>query len=175
MSLIYSTGITAFLFPLNLEHLQNKKTAKFCRKIIDFFNLKLCSTFFGDNTVPHRYISFSLHTLLSYFSYDLFLELGSALGHKTNAAPKHCLLVVTYVICCRKFLGPVDDIIVFALSCSLRGIPLHVCNEAEYGMVLVPLEDHQPLEDDLPNLQNTLVEITAKATHACCRMVLSSS
>jgi hypothetical protein len=55
-----------------------------------------------------------------------------------------------------------DDIIVFALSCSLRGIALHVCNEDEYGMVMVPLEDHQPLESDLPNLQNTLVEITAK-------------
>ncbi len=59
--------------------------------------------------------------------------------------------------------GPIDDIIVFALSASLRGILLHICNEEEYGMVMVPLEDTQSLEDDLPNLQNALVEITAKA------------
>lgn len=62
-----------------------------------------------------------------------------------------------------EYPGPVDDIIVFALSCSLRGIPLHVCNEKEYGMILVPLEDHQTLEEDFPNMQNTLVEITAKS------------
>jgi hypothetical protein len=59
-------------------------------------------------------------------------------------------------------LGPRDDIIVFALSAGLRGIALHVCNQEEYGMVLVPLEDHQTLQEDFPNLQNTLVELTAK-------------
>jgi hypothetical protein len=51
---------------------------------------------------------------------------------------------------------------VFALSAGLRGIALHVCNQEEYGMVLVPLEDHQTLQEDFPNLQNTLVELTAK-------------
>lgn len=44
--------------------------------------------------------------------------------------------------------GPRDDIIVFALSASLRDIPLHVCNDQRYGTLMIPLEDDQELEMD---------------------------
>ena len=44
--------------------------------------------------------------------------------------------------------GPRDDIIVLALSASLRGLPLHVCNDKYYGTLTLPLEDGQDLEHD---------------------------
>lgn len=44
--------------------------------------------------------------------------------------------------------GPRDDIIVLALSASLRGLPLHVCNDRHYGTLTLPLEDGQDLEHD---------------------------
>ena len=60
--------------------------------------------------------------------------------------------------------GPVDDIIVFALSASLRDIPLVICNDHYYGSVTLPLEDHQDLQDDLAILHSTLLEITARSS-----------
>ena len=44
--------------------------------------------------------------------------------------------------------GPRDDIIVLALSASLRGLPLHVCNDRHYGTLTLPLEEGQDLEHD---------------------------
>ena len=51
--------------------------------------------------------------------------------------------------------GPEDDIIVFALSCSLNDIPMYVCNQKDYGMIMLPLEDNQKLEDDLEILRHS--------------------
>eukprot|EP00090_Calanus_glacialis_P014493 TRINITY_DN23297_c0_g1_i1.p1 TRINITY_DN23297_c0_g1~~TRINITY_DN23297_c0_g1_i1.p1 ORF type:complete len:567 (-),score=145.41 TRINITY_DN23297_c0_g1_i1:201-1901(-) len=59
--------------------------------------------------------------------------------------------------------GPMDDIIVFALSASLRDIPLHVCNDQLYGTVMIPLEDDQELEMDKQVLLYTLMEVTARS------------
>eukprot|EP00088_Acartia_fossae_P025449 TRINITY_DN26283_c0_g1_i2.p1 TRINITY_DN26283_c0_g1~~TRINITY_DN26283_c0_g1_i2.p1 ORF type:complete len:617 (-),score=139.72 TRINITY_DN26283_c0_g1_i2:196-2046(-) len=58
--------------------------------------------------------------------------------------------------------GPEDDIIVFALSCSLNDIPMYVCNQKDYGMIMLPLEDHQKLEDDLEILRYVLLESTSR-------------
>jgi len=58
--------------------------------------------------------------------------------------------------------GPRDDIIVFALSASLRDIPLHVCNDQRYGTLMIPLEDDQELEMDHQVLLYTLMEVTAR-------------
>ena len=44
--------------------------------------------------------------------------------------------------------GPRDDIIVFALSATLRSLPLHVCNDRHYGTLTLPLEDGQDLQHD---------------------------
>ena len=44
--------------------------------------------------------------------------------------------------------GPSDDIIVFALSATLRSLPLHVCNDRYYGSLTLPLEDGQDLQHD---------------------------
>ena len=47
-----------------------------------------------------------------------------------------------------EYPGPSDDIIVFALSASLRSLPLQVCNDRYYGTLTIPLEDGQDLEHD---------------------------
>jgi collagen beta-1,O-galactosyltransferase len=58
--------------------------------------------------------------------------------------------------------GPQDDIIVFALSCSLNDIPMYVCNHQDYGMIMLPLEDDQTLADDFETLRYTLLETTSR-------------
>ena len=47
-----------------------------------------------------------------------------------------------------EYPGPSDDIIVFALSATLRSLPLHVCNDRYYGTLTLPLEDGQDLQHD---------------------------
>uniref|UniRef100_A0A182SEL8 Glycosyltransferase 25 family member n=1 Tax=Anopheles maculatus TaxID=74869 RepID=A0A182SEL8_9DIPT len=39
-----------------------------------------------------------------------------------------------------RYDGPVDDIIIFAMSANYSGISMHVCNELLYGYIMVPLE-----------------------------------
>ena len=39
---------------------------------------------------------------------------------------------------------------------------MHVCNQKEFGIIMLPLDDDQKLSDDLITLQNTLVEVTVK-------------
>ena len=62
-----------------------------------------------------------------------------------------------------KYPGPRDDIIVFALSATLRSIPLHVCNDKYYGAVSLPLEDGHTLDHDKEILRATLLELTARS------------
>jgi len=59
-----------------------------------------------------------------------------------------------------QYPGPHDDIIVFALSATLRDIPLYVCNDADYGILMVPLDDDQTIELDRAVLLNTKLEVT---------------
>ncbi len=51
------------------------------------------------------------------------------------------------------FSGPEDDLIVFALSCTLNDVSMYVCNQQDYGMMMLPLEDDQNLEDDMEILR----------------------
>ena len=47
-----------------------------------------------------------------------------------------------------EYPGPRDDIIVLALSATLRSLPLHVCNDRHYGTLTIPLEEGQDRQDD---------------------------
>lgn len=58
--------------------------------------------------------------------------------------------------------GPEDDIIVFALSATLNSIPLHICNDQNYGSLSLPLEEGQTLRDDFEILRYTLSEVTTR-------------
>lgn len=55
--------------------------------------------------------------------------------------------------------GPLDDIIVFALSAKLNNIPLHICNEEVFGYITVPLEQGEQLSHDLEHLLNVKLEV----------------
>ncbi|XP_023029681.2 glycosyltransferase 25 family member [Leptinotarsa decemlineata] len=57
------------------------------------------------------------------------------------------------------YKGPNDDIIVFAISANLSGIPLYLCNEVPFGYVMVPLEQNDPLSLDLEQLTNIKLEV----------------
>jgi len=62
----------------------------------------------------------------------------------------------------KEYPGPVDDMIVFALSATLNNNQIFVDNTHYYGVIMLPLEEGQALSADLPNLQNTLLEATVK-------------
>lgn len=52
------------------------------------------------------------------------------------------------------YSGPVDDIIVFAVSANSSGIPLRVSNELPYGYLMQPLEPNDVLDQDLLQMVN---------------------
>jgi len=62
----------------------------------------------------------------------------------------------------KDYPGPEDDLIVFALSCTLNDVSMYVCNQQDYGMMMLPLEDDQNLEDDMEILRYTLLETTSR-------------
>ena len=55
--------------------------------------------------------------------------------------------------------GPRDDIIVLALSASLRSVALHVCNDRYYGTLTIPLEEGQTLQDDKEILRSGILPV----------------
>lgn len=61
----------------------------------------------------------------------------------------------------KSYDGPQDDIIVFALSARFSGVQLHICNEQNFGYIMVPLNEEDSLERDYPNLRNLKLEMTA--------------
>ena len=56
---------------------------------------------------------------------------------------------------------PKDDIIAFALSAKFNDIELNVCNDLQYGYIMLPLDDEQSLHQDLINLSNLKTEMYA--------------
>ncbi|XP_020812456.1 glycosyltransferase 25 family member [Drosophila serrata] len=50
--------------------------------------------------------------------------------------------------------GPADDIIVFAISANSSGIPLHICNDINFGYILQPLEPGDTLDNDIQQMVN---------------------
>jgi len=61
-----------------------------------------------------------------------------------------------------QYPGPQDDLIVFALSCKLNDISMYVCNDKDYGMIMLPLDDDQNLQDDFQILRYVLLETTSR-------------
>lgn len=60
---------------------------------------------------------------------------------------------------CRLYDGPVDDIIVFAISANCSQIPLFVTNEIPFGYILQPLEASDNIEQDYKQLTNIQANI----------------
>ncbi|XP_058831195.1 glycosyltransferase 25 family member isoform X2 [Topomyia yanbarensis] len=53
-----------------------------------------------------------------------------------------------------RYDGPLDDIIVFAISAKYSGITMYISNAKVYGYLLVPLEQGEIIEKDLEQLTN---------------------
>ncbi|XP_067613087.1 glycosyltransferase 25 family member [Eurosta solidaginis] len=60
---------------------------------------------------------------------------------------------------CRPYDGPVDDIIVFAVSANCSRIPLFVSNKLPYGYLMQPLEPNDGIEEDLQQIVNLRANI----------------
>ncbi|XP_044269786.1 glycosyltransferase 25 family member [Tribolium madens] len=57
------------------------------------------------------------------------------------------------------FDGPIDDIITFAIGANRSGISLNLCNDKQFGFVMVPLEQEDNLAVDFEQLTNIKLEI----------------
>ena len=57
------------------------------------------------------------------------------------------------------YYGPVDDIIVFAISANFSGSKMYVSNSQNYGYILVPLDEGETLSKDETQIVNTKVFI----------------
>ncbi|KAG7211162.1 hypothetical protein KM043_010486 [Ampulex compressa] len=55
--------------------------------------------------------------------------------------------------------GPIDDIIIFALSANRTGTALVICNDNTYGFVMIPMEIGGTLAEDKERLTNIKTEI----------------
>uniref|UniRef100_A0A7G3ADG3 Putative glycosyltransferase 25 family member-like protein n=1 Tax=Lutzomyia longipalpis TaxID=7200 RepID=A0A7G3ADG3_LUTLO len=58
-----------------------------------------------------------------------------------------------------RYNGPVDDIIIFAMSAKYSGIPMKISNEVSFGYIMVPLEHDEDIVRDVDQLQNVRVMI----------------
>lgn len=59
----------------------------------------------------------------------------------------------------KSYNGPVDDIIIFAISTNFSGTEMTVSNSHAYGYILVPLDHDEPLSKDIQQLVNIKVNI----------------
>ncbi|XP_032592323.1 glycosyltransferase 25 family member [Drosophila grimshawi] len=59
----------------------------------------------------------------------------------------------------RIYDGPLDDIIVFAMSANSSGVALHVCNKLPFGYITQPLETTDTVEQDLQQLVNLRINM----------------
>jgi collagen beta-1,O-galactosyltransferase len=57
------------------------------------------------------------------------------------------------------FDGPVDDIITFAIAANRSGVSLNLCNEEQFGFVMVPLEQDDKLSLDYEQMRNIKLEV----------------
>lgn len=56
--------------------------------------------------------------------------------------------------------GPTDDIIAFAVSANKSNVQLFICNDNEFGYIMIPLEQSDSLEQDYLQLINLKLEVT---------------
>lgn len=59
----------------------------------------------------------------------------------------------------KSYNGPIDDIIIFAISANFSRTEMIVSNTGVYGYILVPLDHGEPLSKDAQQLVNTKVSI----------------
>lgn len=59
----------------------------------------------------------------------------------------------------KTYNGPIDDIIIFAISANFSNTEMVISNSQSYGYVLVPLDHDEPLSKDQQQLVNTKVAI----------------
>ncbi|CRK88475.1 CLUMA_CG002249, isoform A [Clunio marinus] len=55
--------------------------------------------------------------------------------------------------------GPIDDIIIFAISANFSNTEMTISNSHAYGFILVPLDQDEPMTKDEQQLKNTKVSI----------------
>lgn len=55
----------------------------------------------------------------------------------------------------KKYTGPTDDIIIFAISANLSDTKMTISNTHSYGYVLVPIDDSDGSEKDFQQVMNT--------------------
>lgn len=60
---------------------------------------------------------------------------------------------------CLPYEGPMDDIIVFAISANCFHLPLLISNELSFGYILQPLEPHENFSNDIEQLLNLKLNI----------------
>ncbi|XP_048457988.1 procollagen galactosyltransferase 2-like [Rhincodon typus] len=58
-----------------------------------------------------------------------------------------------------------DDIIVFAFSCKVAEIQMHICNRKRYGYLPVPLKAQESLQEDIETFVHVLIERMSKFTN----------
>jgi collagen beta-1,O-galactosyltransferase len=59
----------------------------------------------------------------------------------------------------KSYNGPIDDIIIFAISANFSNTEMVISNSQAYGYVLVPLDQEDPLSKDAQQVVNTKVAI----------------
>lgn len=62
----------------------------------------------------------------------------------------------------KTYNGPIDDIIIFAISANFSNTQMIISNSHAYGHVLVPLDHDEPLSKDHSQLMNTKVAIVSQ-------------
>lgn len=62
----------------------------------------------------------------------------------------------------KKYDGPEDDIITFAVSVNKSGDSIYVCNDDIYGFIPVPLEEDDELMDDYDQILNVKLEAISR-------------
>lgn len=59
----------------------------------------------------------------------------------------------------KSYNGPIDDIIIFAISANFSQIEMTISNSLVYGFILVPLDHDEPLSKDIQQVINARVSI----------------
>uniref|UniRef100_UPI00358E79BF procollagen galactosyltransferase 1-like n=1 Tax=Myxine glutinosa TaxID=7769 RepID=UPI00358E79BF len=54
---------------------------------------------------------------------------------------------------------PFDDIIIFASSCQHAGVQMYVCNQEDFGHIIVPWKSHRTMQDDVDIFIHAHLEI----------------
>lgn len=62
------------------------------------------------------------------------------------------------------YTAAIDDIIIFAHSAKYYGIPMHIMNQDFYGYMLIPMEEHDTLENENEQFMHLKLEYISRHT-----------